>query len=290
MPCGYYAHTPADMLLTPFLLLFTGILLLLVGGTSLVRGASGIARALNVPTMVVGLTVVAFGTSTPELVVSITGAMRGSTDIVFGNAVGSNLANFGLVLGVAAIMSPIGLHGQLVRREVPFLLLITATLMVMAWDRPLSNTEPLLDRGDAIILFLLFTVFIYFMVRDVIRDKEDPVLIEVTSFPTTTKQTAGKNWGLLLLGFLLLIVGGEMTITNGEAIALQLKLPEVVIGVFVVAIGTSLPELVTSAIAAHKGETDLALGNIVGSNIFNSLMVLPTAAIVKPISIPAMGN
>jgi len=278
------------MLLTPFLLLFTGILLLLVGGTSLVRGASGIARALNVPTMVVGLTVVAFGTSTPELVVSITGAMRGSTDIVFGNAVGSNLANFGLVLGVAAIMSPIGLHGQLVRREVPFLLLITAILMVMAWDRPLSNTEPLLDRGDAIILFLLFTVFIYFMVRDVIRDKEDPVLIEVTSFPTTTKQTAGKNWGLLLLGFLLLIVGGEMTITNGEAIALQLKLPEVVIGVFVVAIGTSLPELVTSAIAAHKGETDLALGNIVGSNIFNSLMVLPTAAIVKPISIPAMGN
>jgi cation:H+ antiporter len=163
-------------------------------------------------------------------------------------------------------------------------------LMVMAWDRPLSNTEPLLDRGDAIILFLLFTVFIYFMVRDVIRDKEDPVLIEVTSFPTTTKQTAGKNWGLLLVGFLLLIVGGEMTITNGEAIALQLKLPEVVIGVFVVAIGTSLPELVTSAIAAHKGETDLALGNIVGSNIFNSLMVLPTAAIVKPISIPAMGN
>jgi len=278
------------MLLTPFLLLFTGILLLLVGGTSLIRGASGIARALNVPTMVVGLTVVAFGTSTPELVVSITGAMRGSTDIVFGNAVGSNLANFGLVLGVAAIMSPIGLHGQLVRREVPFLLLITAILMVMAWDRPLSNTEPLLDRGDAIILFLLFTVFIYFMVRDVIRDKEDPVLIEVTSFPTTTKQTAGKNWGLLLLGFLLLIVGGEMTITNGEAIALQLKLPEVVIGVFVVAIGTSLPELVTSAIAAHKGETDLALGNIVGSNIFNSLMVLPTAAIVKPISIPAMGN
>jgi cation:H+ antiporter len=278
------------MLLTPFLLLFTGILLLLVGGTSLVRGASGIARALNVPTMVVGLTVVAFGTSTPELVVSITGAMRGSTDIVFGNAVGSNLANFGLVLGVAAIMSPIGLHGQLVRREVPFLLLITAILMVMAWDRPLSNTEPLLDRGDAIILFLLFTVFIYFMVRDVIRDKEDPVLIEVTSFPTTTKQTAGKNWGLLLVGFLLLIVGGEMTITNGEAIALQLKLPEVVIGVFVVAIGTSLPELVTSAIAAHKGETDLALGNIVGSNIFNSLMVLPTAAIVKPISIPAMGN
>jgi len=278
------------MLLTPFLLLFTGILLLLVGGTSLIRGASGIARALNVPTMVVGLTVVAFGTSTPELVVSITGAMRGSTDIVFGNAVGSNLANFGLVLGVAAIMSPIGLHGQLVRREVPFLLLITAILMVMAWDRPLSNTEPLLDRGDAIILFLLFTVFIYFMVRDVIRDKGDPVLIEVTSFPTTTKQTAGKNWGLLLLGFLLLIVGGEMTITNGEAIALQLKLPEVVIGVFVVAIGTSLPELVTSAIAAHKGETDLALGNIVGSNIFNSLMVLPTAAIVKPISIPAMGN
>ena len=161
------------MLLTPFLLLFTGILLLLIGGTSLVRGASGIARAMNVPTMIIGLTVVAFGTSTPELVVSITGAMRGSTEIVFGNAVGSNLANFGLVLGVAAIMSPIYLQGQLVRREVPFLLLVTAILMVMAWDRPLSGTEPLLDRGDAIILFLLFTVFVYFMVRDVMNEGED---------------------------------------------------------------------------------------------------------------------
>lgn len=279
-----------DVLLTPFLLLVLGITLLLAGGTSLVRGASGIARALNVPTMIVGLTVVAFGTSTPELVVSITGALRDSTEIVFGNAVGSNLANFGLVLGIAAIMSPIYLRGQVVRRELPFLLLVTAIVMVMAWDEPLSNTMPQLDRGDSIILFLLFTVFVYFMVRDVVREKGDPVLVEAASFPVPTKHSTLKYTAFTIAGFILLTIGGELTITNGEAIARQLQLSPVVIGIFIVAVGTSLPELVTSAIAAYKKETDLALGNIVGSNVFNSLVVLPAAGIIEPIAIPAMGN
>jgi cation:H+ antiporter len=276
--------------LIPFLLLTAGIALLLLGGTSLVRGASGIARAFNVPTMIVGLTVVAFGTSTPELVVNITGALRDSTEIAFGNAVGSNLANFGLVLGAAAILSPIYLQGQVVRREVPFLLLVTAILMVMAWDQPLSGTEPLLDRGDAIILFLLFTVFVYFMVRDVMREKGDPVLIEAEGLPVPRRKAHVANTALVLLGFAMLTIGGQLTITNGEVIANQLNVPQVVVGIFVVAVGTSLPELVTSAIAAYKDETDLALGNIVGSNIFNSLVVLPAAGLIAPIPIPHMGN
>jgi cation:H+ antiporter len=275
----------------PLLLLTLGVTLLLLGGTLLVRGASGIAQYFKVPSMVIGLTVVAFGTSTPELVVNITGALRGETDLAFGNAVGSNLANFGLVLGCAALMSPIYLQGQVVRREVPFLLLVTAILMVMAWDAPLSGTTPLLDRGDAIILFLLFTVFVYFMVRDVVFEKGDPVFVEAEHFPAAgTKPNLMLNTVFSLAGMVLLVIGGTMTIEQGAAMAVIFDIPEVVVGIFIVAVGTSLPELATSAVAAYKKETDLALGNIVGSNIFNSLVVLPAAGIVKPIPIPKGGD
>ena len=276
--------------MTSFLLVLLGVILLLIGGASLVRGATGIAQSFNVPNIVIGLTVVAFGTSAPELVINVTGALQGKTDLAFGNAVGSNLANFGLVLGIAAIMSPIYLQGQVIRREVPFLLLITAILLVMVWDAPLSGTQALLDRGDAIILFLLFTVFVYFMVRDFISAEGDPLLVEGDSLSSKASGNGLVNSALLLIGLVLLVVGGEMTIDNGVAIAKIMGVSEVVIGMFVLAVGTSLPELVTSGIAAYKKETDLALGNIVGSNIFNSLVVLPAAAIIRPLPIPEGGD
>ena len=279
-----------DLSLTPFLFVLLGLLLLLVGGASLVRGASGIAQAFNVPNIVIGLTVVAFGTSAPELVINVTGALQGKTDLAFGNAVGSNLANFGLVLGLAAIMSPIYLQGQVIRREVPFLLLITAILLVMVWDAPLSGTQALLDRGDAIILFLLFSVFVYFMIRDFISEENDPLLAEGDNLSAKASGNTLVNTALLIIGLVLLVVGGEMTIDNGVAIAKIMGVSEVVIGMFVLAVGTSLPELVTSGIAAYKKETDLALGNIVGSNIFNSLVVLPAAAIIRPLPIPEGGD
>lgn len=275
----------------PFLLLTIGVALLLAGGTFLVRGASGIARAFDVPTMIIGLTVVAFGTSTPELVVNVTGALRGETDLAFGNAVGSNLANFGLVLGSAALLSPIYLQGEVVRREVPFLLLVTAILMVMAADDSLSGLEPVLDRGDAIILFLMFTIFVYMMVRDVMRESGDPVLREAEHFPaSSSRSNIVVNIVLAIVGMAMLVYGGKLTIDQGAIIATLMNMPEVVVGIFVVAVGTSLPELVTSAIAAYKDETDLALGNIVGSNIFNSLVVLPAAGLIRPLPVPAGGD
>ena len=273
-----------------FLFVLLGITLLLFGGASLVRGASGIAESLNVPSIIIGLTVVAFGTSAPELVINITGALQGKTDLAFGNAVGSNLANFGLVLGIAAIMSPIYLQGRVIRREVPFLLLITAILLVMVWDQQLSGTLALLDRGDAVILFLLFTVFVYFMVRDFITEEDDPLLVEGETFSSSGASNTLLNIVLVIAGFVLLVLGGEMTIENGVEVAQLMGVSEVVIGMFVLAVGTSLPELVTSAIAAYKKETDLALGNIVGSNIFNSLVVLPAAAIIRPLPIPKGGD
>ena len=237
--------------MTSFLFVLLGITLLLIGGASLVRGASGIAHSFNVPNIVIGLTVVAFGTSAPELVINVTGALQGKTDLAFGNAVGSNLANFGLVLGIAAIMSPIYLQGQVIRREVPFLLLITAILLVMVWDTPLSGTQALLDRGDAIILFLLFTVFVYFMVRDFISEEGDPLLVEGDNLSSKASGNGLLNAILLLIGLVLLVVGGEMTINNGVAVAKIMGVSEVVIGMFVLAVGTSLPELVTSGIAAY---------------------------------------
>lgn len=279
----------------PYLLIAAGITLLLVGGTLMVRGATGIAQSFKVSPMIIGLTVVAFGTSAPELMINITGALQGETELAFGNAVGSNLANFGLVLGLAALLSPIYLQGQVVRREVPFLLLVTAILMVMVADATLSNTSPLLSRGDAIILFLLFTIFVYFLIRDVINEKEDPVLREaVASLGPDGAQPRSRAamFGFsaeLLVGIVMLTYGGQMTIEQGAIIAHLHALPEVVVGIFIVAVGTSLPELATSAIAAYRKETDLALGNIVGSNIFNSLVVLPAAAIIQPLPIPAGG-
>ena len=278
----------------PFLLTAVGLTLLLMGGTSLVRGASQIARSLDISPMVIGLTVVAFGTSTPELVINITGALQGQTDLAFGNAVGSNLANFGLVLGVAALMSPIYLQGQVVRREVPFLLLVTAILLVMAWDQPLTGSLPLLDRADAIILFLLFTIFVYFIARDIALEGSDPLTIEAELFspnPQGSRTTIMLvNLLLVSVGMAFLVVGGDMTITYGSEVAKILNVSDVAIGMFVVAVGTSLPELATSAIAAYKKETDLALGNIVGSNIFNTLVVLPAAAIINPLPIPIGGD
>ena len=276
-------------------LLATGILLLLVGGTCLVRGASGIARSFKVSPMMVGLTVVAFGTSAPELVVNVTGALQNQTDLAFGNAVGSNLANFGLVLGIAAILAPIHLESQVVRRELPFLLLVTAILMVMASDNSLSGTKSLLDRSDSIVLFLLFSVFVYIMIRDVVSEKGDPVLETAQTFPRPLRESTAEpslvwNSMLVVIGLGLLTYGGQLTIAQGAIVAQELGVQEVVVGIFLVAVGTSLPELVTSAVAAYRRETDLALGNIVGSNIFNTLVVLPAAGIIRPLPIPEGGT
>jgi cation:H+ antiporter len=149
----------------------------------------------------------------------------------------------------------------------------------------------MLDRGDAIILFLLFTIFVYFMVRDIVYEKGDPVFTEAASFSVSTKRPGlVLNLMWVASGMALLMFGGTLTIEQGATIATLLELPPVVVGIFLVAVGTSLPELVTSAIAAYKKETDLALGNIVGSNIFNSLVVLPAAGIIEPLPIPAGGD
>ncbi len=274
-----------------FLGVVGGLLLLIGGGTLLVRGASELAARFGVSPMIVGLTIVSFGTSAPELMVNALGAMRGETALAFGNVVGSNISNLGLVLGLAALIAPIRIQGDIVRREVPLLLLATTAITVMALDGPLEGMPSAIGRTDAIILLLLFSIFIYIMAHDfLVAQKSDQFLLDIADNPRA-KESGVLHWSLgsILLGCCLLYFGGEMTVENGTELARRFGVSPTIIGLYVVAIGTSMPELVTSVIAAMRGESDLALGNVIGSNIFNSLFVLPISGLIAQIPIPAGG-
>jgi cation:H+ antiporter len=274
-----------------FIGILAGVALLIGGGALLVRGASDIAAGWGISPMIVGLTVVGFGTSSPELVVNVIGAFEGATALAFGNVVGSNISNLGLVLGAAAIVSPIAIQSDVVRRELPLLLLATTMIAVMALDGPLEGMPAVISRTDAIILMLMFCIFIYITALDLIRvRREDPLLAGIEKTSIVAAVPMGRfRWLLIAGGFSLLFVGGEITVRNGIMFATQLGISEAVVGLFVVAVGTSMPELVTSMIAAARRESDLALGNIIGSNIFNSLMVLPASGAIAQIPVPPGG-
>jgi cation:H+ antiporter len=274
-----------------FIGLVTGIALLIGGGTLLVRGASAIATNLGVSPLIVGLVVVGFGTSAPELAINVFGALRGEMGIAFGNVVGSNISNLALVLGAAALVAPIHIQGQLVRREVPFLVLITMIITVMALDGPLEGLPAIISRSESIVLLSLFCIFIYINVLDFVDSRRyDKLLIDIEHKQQTDSHPNSRYlWLFVIGGIALLFGGGEVTIRNGVALASQLGVSSTVIGLFVVAVGTSMPELVTSIIAAKRGESDLALGNVIGSNIFNSLMVLPASGVISQIPVPRGG-
>jgi cation:H+ antiporter len=277
--------------MTAFIGIVAGIALLIAGGAMLVRGASEIADAFGVSPMVVGLTIVGFGTSSPELVVNILGALSGETGLAFGNVVGSNISNLALVLGAAALMRPIALQGDVVRREVPLLLLATTMMTVMALDSSLEGESSVIGRIDSVILMLMFCIFIYITVQDVRRLRQkDRLLTDINETPVLLMAEKGRlRWLLVIGGFVLLFFGGEMTVRNGVGLADQLGVSTTVVGLFVVAVGTSMPELATSMVAAARRESDLALGNIIGSNIFNSLVVLPVSGVLAYIPVPRGG-
>jgi cation:H+ antiporter len=268
-----------------------GILLLVGGGTALVQGASQVATRLGISPLIIGLTIVGFGTSMPELIVNLLASFEGESALAFGNVVGSNISNLGLVLGAAAIIRTIDIQGSVVRREVPLLLLVTTIITVMGLDGVLEGTPPRIGRADSIILFLLFGIFLYITVRDIFRGRSrDTLIAEIADNPLVFSHPAGRfQWLLIAFGFVLLFAGGELTIRYAVELAGQLGISTTVVGLFVVAIGTSMPELVTSVIAAIRRESDLALGNLIGSNIFNSLIVLPASGLAMGVVIPRGG-
>jgi cation:H+ antiporter len=277
--------------MAPFFGIVFGLVLLIIGGGFLVTGASQLAARFGVSPMIIGLTIVGFGTSAPELVVNIIGGLRGESALAFGNVVGSNISNLALVLGAAAMLQSIEIEGSVIRREVPLLLLVTTIMTVMALDSVLDGGAARIGVSDALVLMLLFTVFVYILVQDVILSKKKDVLLtEIEENPLVVTEPVGRHhWAFIVAGLALLFVGGEMTVRYSVAFAGVLGISTTLVGLFVVAIGTSLPELITSVIAAWRKESDLALGNILGSNVFNSLIVLPASALAGTVPIPKGG-
>ena len=274
-----------------FLLGGFGMGLLLLGGDLLVRGASRMATSLGVSPLAVGLTIVAFGTSAPELAVNVLAATRDSGGLSFGNIIGSNLANIGLIFGLGAIFRPIPIDDVVVRREIPMMLLATAAAMGMAFDHWFDDQPTFFDRGDGVTLLLFFFVFLYYTLGDFLTRRSDgePRPDSELAAKASSDVAPGRpmrDLGLILVGMTLLAVGADFTVDAATSLARALGVPEVIIGLTLVAIGTSLPELAATVIAIFRNESAMAVGNIVGSNIFNLLLVGGITAFIRPIPIP----
>ncbi len=251
------------------LLLIIGFILLIKGADVFVDGASSTAENFKVSKMLIGLTIIAFGTSAPEFAVSVSALASGSTDVVLGNVIGSCILNILLILGVAALIKPIKIKTNTVRKELPLCMLISTLLAVLFMDVALgTGSENTFSRGDAIAVLLFFSVFLYYLITLARHNKETKEKAEKPKF------TLGKSVLLVLVGLAGIIIGSEMVVQNSTAIATSIGWSERLISLTIIAFGTSLPELVTTIVASRKGEQDLVVGNIIGSNIFNICIVL----------------
>lgn len=276
-----------------FLLLAASLALLLVAARFFVDGISTIAERLGVPKIVIGMTMVAFGTSTPELVVNSISAYRGSTDLAFGNIVGSCLVNVGFVLAVTALIRPLKVEPSLITREIPMLILSVAAIVVLANDRLLNGeVQNLWRRSDGLVLLLLFCVFLYYTVRQAISaGRSDPFIAEVQHEVCRAKARDLLVQTLMTVGgFAGVSLGAQWTVEYAVNIARGLGISEAVIGLTVISLGTTLPELATCILAARRGDADIALGNIVGSNLFNLLCIGGIVSTIRPVPIPAEGQ
>ncbi len=265
------------MILT-YTLLVLGFFFLIKGADSLVEGASFLAKRLKISTLVIGLTIVAFGTSAPELIVNVFASVQGNTDIAIGNILGSNIANILLILGISAVIFPLSVKKGTVWKEIPLSLLAIIAATVMVNDTIIDGgTFSGLTRIDGIVLILFFIIFLYY-IFSIIKEgdvQKDEIIIK--------ESTVLKSVSMVILGLVGLTLGGKWIVDSATIIASSLGLSQALIGLTVVAIGTSLPELATSAIAAYKQSTDIAVGNIVGSNIFNIFWILGSSSIITPL-------
>lgn len=244
-----------------------GFLVLIKGADIFVDGASHLARNFKVSKMLIGLTIVSFGTSAPEFAVSIQSILAGSGDIVIGNVIGSNILNILLILGCASLIHDLKVKNNTVKKELPITVLMTSLLMVLMSDKLLNYQENVLSRGDGIAILLFFSIFIYYLFT-IMRSKQDEMEEEekVYKVPKSILYT--------VLGIASIVLGSNLVVNSASGIAEILGISEKIIALTIVALGTSLPELVTSLVATKKGEYDIAIGNVVGSNIFNIGIVL----------------
>ena len=259
------------------LLITLGFILLIKGADWLVNGASALAKKHNISDLVIGLTIVAFGTSAPEMVVNVIASFDKHSDIVFGNIIGSNNFNLFVILGVVSLIFPITVKSSMVRKEIPISFIVALILMILS-NAILGQKENVLSKWDAALLFGLFLVFLFFTFRQ-------PNTDEVPELTTDIKPMSGfKIWGFIVVGLSLLIIGGRLVVNSAIAIAQDFGISEKIIALTIVAAGTSLPELVTSVVAASKRNSDIAIGNVIGSNIFNILLILSVSGLISPIT------
>lgn len=259
-----------------FAIFVVGLAILYFGAEGMLGGSTRIARRMGVSPLVIGLTLVAFGTSAPELSLDVTAAFRGTTELAFGDLVGSNIANVGLILGIAAIIRPLHIHARLLRAEVPIVIATSLVVWALAIDGQLS-------RQDGLILLALFVLFVGYSVRAA-RSESAAVKKELEdAVPHDGKPL--RDVFFVIGGLAGLVVGAQLMVYAAVAFARQLGVSELMVGLTIVAIGTSLPELATSIVAARKNEADIVVGNVIGSNIFNMLCVLALVAVIQPIPI-----
>ena len=259
------------------LLIVLGFVLLIKGADFLVDGASSVAKKFHIPEIVIGLTIVSIGTSMPELFVSTTSALQGSADMSIGNIIGSNICNLLLILGLSAVISPVKFQKSTRNIEIPMCFAITVVFMVLA------NLGKIISFADSIILLVLFVGFLGYTLYVAKKGQAEAAETEECEQEEQNGSML-KNIFLIVIGIVALKLGGDFTVNNAVVIAQTLGISEKVIGLTILAIGTSLPELVTSVMAAIKGNDDIAIGNIIGSNIFNMLMIIGVTAFITPLA------
>ncbi|MEA3304609.1 MAG: calcium/sodium antiporter [Patescibacteria group bacterium] len=269
-------------------LLFIGFILLIGGADKLVEGSSSIARGFGIPTVIIGLTIISLGTSLPELMVSLSASMSGQNDFAVGNIIGSNIANIALVLGLASLFAVLKVQSSTVKKEIPYMLLATVMLVIFMFDSWINPgiTQNIISRSEGILYIIglaLFMMYLFFIIKNSKKDTADAEFADATPDEEIPPLTLTKSLVYIILGLLALVYGASVIIDSATWLGNYFAIPESVIGLFVLAIGTSLPEIATSIIAARKGEVDLAVGNVVGSNIFNLLFVLGISATVSPL-------
>jgi cation:H+ antiporter len=267
-----------------YILFVIGFILIVKGADYLVDGASTIATHLGIPQLIIGLTVVAFGTSMPELVVAVISSLEGSAEITLGNVIGSNISNILLILGISAVIHKIKIKNSTIWKEIPFSLLAALLLLAFVND---STGERILSFYDGVVMLSVFAIFIYYTFSEAFACKTKICKKEVMKIE---KSDFYKSIGLILAGLVGLFFGGKFVVDGAVFIATQFGFSEFLISSTIIAIGTSLPELVVTVVASMKKKVDMAVGNIIGSNIFNILLVLGTASLISPITVQPFIN
>jgi cation:H+ antiporter len=269
-----------------YILLIIGFILLIKGADFFVTGAGSVAKKYNVPSLVIGLTIIAFGTSLPELIVNSISSFQGNTGLVTGNVLGSNIANILLILGISALIYPLKVQSTTVWKEIPFSMIAVIVLFLVANDVLFdASNQSLISRGEGLILLMFFILFIYYIFR--LLSNETNENDDVNDIPLMSLK---KSSLYILAGLLGLVLGGKFIVDGAVDIAFALGISESIIGLTIIAIGTSLPELVTSVVAAIKKQGDMTIGNVVGSNIFNIFFILGVSAVIRPIPFDLAAN